>query len=262
MRLPTVYGDLLICESQAAALGGLGLLLAAIGAIRFWWSGRRTVTVLVTLYLLLLMTAHGNAYGASDVAMVLPLLFLLTADGLCWCVDLVSRERHGRPATARGLFQAVLVFAVLVVLPNGVRVARDTFYHMPLSLTPEYYDTVRGGKSAVWFELGQTLRQGSPDRVVAADAGAVNILHWLSDCPLVAWSPEGRRTEADADAALQLLDDEPRVTHAVVDLRRGADEYNMGLVGGFTQDRGWKLVYNNRDFAVFARDATVDGDRG
>lgn len=254
-RLPAVYGDLLINESKAWSLGGLGLLLAAIGAMRFWWSGRRIVTALVGLYIIALAVTRGGAYEVGNLAPVLPLLLLLTVDGLCWCVDLVARQRQGRPASSSGLLTAVLVFAAMVVLPNAVRVGRDTFYHMPLSYTSRYYQTVRDGRFVIWFDLEQTLRQGPADRPAAADLDAVSILHWLSGRRMVAWPANPRQTSADAEEMLDFFVSQPELALAVIDLSRGTGDYVAALVQGLIDTPGLEVIYNNHNHMVLARTA-------
>ena len=260
-RLPAVYGDLLINESRAWSLGGLGLLLATIGAMRFWWSGRRMVPALTALYVVLLAATRGQAYEMSHLAPVLPLLLLLTVDGLCWSVDLTARERQGRPASPTGLLRAVVIFAAVVVLPNGVRVVRDTFYYMPLSYTSRYYDTVRDGRLAIWFDLGQALHAGSADRPAVADPDAINILHWLSGRRMVAWPSNPRQTAEDAGEMLVFFAAQPELAFAVIDRSRGTSDYVDTLVHGLVVMPGLTVVYEcherYRNYIVLARSEAV-----
>ena len=259
--LPEVTGEILTGQARTWPLGLVGLALAAVGAVHLGMRGRLLVPTIVVLFLGGLFLTRGGVFNDRYLMAVQPLLLLLSLDGLCWCVDQAARRSAGRAARAGGLLAAVVMFAVVIIVPNAVPVVRNAFYYSALSHTPSrYYETIRRGRFREFWLVAAQLRRGPMlDRPAAMTANDMGILHWLGRRTTVGWPETALATADDAGTVHAFFAARPDVAYAVLNLSEGTAAYRESLVERFAATDGLLLVYDGEDFRVYRR-AAPGGD--
>jgi hypothetical protein len=226
----------------------LFLAAQAIGAIRCWRAGRRSIVIVAVLYPLLLAVSLGT-FGMRGRYMtpVFPLMLLLATDGVCWTVARIYQWRKWpiRPA----------VFAVVVAVycgasffSNGPRSSRNAFYYTLMSYSPNFYHAIREGRYAQLAAIAERLGQEPGEGLAAASAEDLAVLNFLSQRRVVPLEEPSAKADPLAPAR-DLLTQDARVRFVVLNLPKN-------LASSATQPDalpGLKIIYRDGTYVLGER---------
>jgi hypothetical protein len=165
---------------------GLVLMaLAVVGIVSFWASRRpflqRVVPVVAIMYpLLLALCLSSFGMRSRYLAPIEPLIVLLVAEGLGWCVNWIAAGR-GKILLVAQRAAVVPGLAVVIILVNLPHVARNAVYYSYRSHGDDFYTVIREGRYAELAQVARLLRLQSPaDAWVAAPQDDAPALYYLS----------------------------------------------------------------------------------
>lgn len=236
-------------------LGILILAMAAIGLWRLWKRGQRTMTVILVCYPILLILLGGyQSIRPRYLILILPMLVYASIEGLCWGVQRFRRGQ-GQPQATTVLLAVNILIAVIVVA-NLPKVAYHAFYYQAISRKADYYQKIRHGQHADLMAVGELIRQKSnPQQAVAAEAGNLSMIHFVTDRRIEAFPVDDPQTADDAQKTAEFLRSRPEVKFVLLqpsEKNQAAPFWNA-LRQDLCGAGGMNLIYEGKTLQLAAR---------
>ena len=208
--IPDTVAELFTSQGGAGMIpvGVVVAILVAIGCVRLWGRGQRSImAVLVCVPILLILLGGYQSIRSRYLIGVLPMLLYAAIEGLLWIVGRVAARRSaGAAAGPKVRLAAVNILVGLAIAVNLPKITYHSFYYQAMSHRDDFYQKIGHGEHFDLMAVAKLIgRDTSAVEPIACPADEVTVLHYVTRRRAVALPLVCPQTAADAGTAMKFL---------------------------------------------------------